>query len=62
MLGRPVPGKTHVLLNRDLFNEFGAFLAAADWDIALLQEVPPRWDERLAAATGSTHHLSLIHI
>ncbi|MGK2933441.1 MAG: endonuclease/exonuclease/phosphatase family protein [Solirubrobacterales bacterium] len=58
-LGRPVPGSTHVLLNRDLFNEFGAFLAAADWEIALLQEVPPRWDERLAAATGSTHHRAL---
>lgn len=52
-------GASHVLLNRDLFNEFGAFLAAADWDIALLQEVPPRWDERLAAATGATHHRAL---
>ncbi len=54
-----MPGESHILLNRDLFNEFGAFLAAADWDIAMLQEVPPRWDERLAAATGSTHHRAL---
>ena len=54
-MGRPVTGKNHVLLNRDLFDEFAAFLAAAKWDIALLQEVPPRWDERLARATGSTH-------
>lgn len=59
VLGRPVRGSGHVLLNRDLFNEFGALLAAADWDIALLQEVPPRWDERLAAATGATHHRAL---
>ena len=58
-MGRPVTGASHILLNRDLFNEFGAFLAAAEWDIALLQEVPPRWDERLAAATGSMHHRAL---
>lgn len=59
VMGRPVPGASHILLNRDLFNEFGAILAAAEWDIALLQEVPPRWDERLAAATGATHHRAL---
>lgn len=59
MLGHPVPGSDHVLLNRDLFNEFAAFLAAAKWDIALLQEVPPRWDERLAAATGAFHQRAL---
>jgi|GEM_PF-1394575 len=52
-MGHPLPGDDHVLLNRDLFDEFAAFLAAAKWDIALLQEVPPRWDERLARATGS---------
>lgn len=48
-----------MLLNRDLFDEFAAFLAAAKWDIALLQEVPPRWGERLASATGSQHHRAL---
>jgi endonuclease/exonuclease/phosphatase family metal-dependent hydrolase len=53
LLGRPVTGKKHLRLNRDLFREFAAFLAAAKWDIALLQEVPPRWAHRLAAATGS---------
>lgn len=52
-LGRPVTGKKHVRLNRDLFREFAAFLAAAKWDVALLQEVPPRWARRLAEATGS---------
>jgi endonuclease/exonuclease/phosphatase (EEP) superfamily protein YafD len=59
VFGRPVAGPGHVLLNRDLFDEFAAFLAAAKWDVALLQEVPPRWDERLAAATGSAHFRSL---
>ena len=58
-MGRPVAGPTHVLLNRDLFDEFAALLAAAKWDVALLQEVPPRWDERLAAATRSNHFRGL---
>jgi endonuclease/exonuclease/phosphatase family metal-dependent hydrolase len=58
-MGRPVPGPSHVLLNRDLFDEFAALLAAAKWDVALLQEVPPRWDERLAVATKSTRFRAL---
>ena len=59
LLGRPVRGKHHVRLNRDLFNEFAAFLAAARWDVALLQEVPPRWIHRLAEATGSEARAAL---
>jgi len=58
-MGRAVPGQSHVLLNRDLFDEFAALLAAAKWDVALLQEVPPRWDERLAEATKSTRFRAL---
>lgn len=53
LLGRPVQGEHHVLVNRNLYFEFGAFLAAADWDVALLQEVPPRWVKPLANATGA---------
>lgn len=53
LLGRPVRGERHVLVNRNLFLEFGAFLAAARWDLALLQEVPPRWAKPLAEATGA---------
>jgi endonuclease/exonuclease/phosphatase family metal-dependent hydrolase len=59
VLGRPIAGKKHVRLNRDLFREFAAFLAAAKWDIALLQEVPPRWAHRLADATGAEAKSSL---
>lgn len=59
VLGHPVSGKKHVRLNRDLFREFAAFLAAAKWDIALLQEVPPRWAHRLAEATGAEARVSL---
>lgn len=53
MLGRPVAGDRFVRLNRDLSLEFRALLAAADWDVALLQEVPPRWKEALGEATRS---------
>lgn len=31
----------------DLFEEFAAALTGWDWDVALLQEVPPWWPERL---------------
>lgn len=51
--GRPVTGDRHVLVNRNLFVEFAAFLAAAEWDLAMLQEVPPRWEKPLAEATRS---------
>jgi endonuclease/exonuclease/phosphatase family metal-dependent hydrolase len=59
VLGRPVAGKDHLRLNRDLFREFAAFLAAAKWDVALLQEVPPRWTHRLAEATGAEGRTAL---
>ena len=52
-------GKKHARQNRDLFREFAAFLAAARWDVALLQEVPPRWHQRLAGATGASGHVAL---
>jgi endonuclease/exonuclease/phosphatase family metal-dependent hydrolase len=47
---------THVQVNRDLFDEFARLLAAADWEVALLQECPPRWSTRLAQATGAEAH------
>jgi len=59
VLGRPVLGRRHVRLNRDLFHEFAAFIAAAKWDIALFQEVPPRWAHRLAEATGAEARVAL---
>lgn len=59
LFGRPIEGKDHALVNRDLFYEFAALLAAAKWDAALLQEVPVRWGERLADATDSHGRISL---
>ena len=41
--------ETHVQVNRDLTAEFATLLAAAAWDVALLQECPPRFAEPLAA-------------
>jgi endonuclease/exonuclease/phosphatase family metal-dependent hydrolase len=45
--GRSVPGS-----GRDLYPEFRAALAGWDWDVALLQEVPPWWPAALAAELG----------
>lgn len=50
---------THVQVNRSLREEYGAWLAAAEWDVALLQEAPPRWLEALSRATGASGALAL---
>jgi endonuclease/exonuclease/phosphatase family metal-dependent hydrolase len=43
MHGRSVPGT-----GRELLDEFAAALAGWEWDVALLQEVPPWWPRELA--------------
>lgn len=50
---------THLQVNRNLLREFAAMLAAADWELALLQECRPRWAEDLAAASAAEAHVSL---
>jgi endonuclease/exonuclease/phosphatase family metal-dependent hydrolase len=50
---------THVQVNRDLEAEFAATLAGAAWDVALLQESPPRFAAALARACGAEAHLAL---
>jgi endonuclease/exonuclease/phosphatase family metal-dependent hydrolase len=47
---------THQQVNRDLGDEFAAVIAAANWDVALLQECPPRWSALLADACGASGH------
>ena len=47
--GRAVPD-----VPRPLGGAFAAALATWEWDVALLQEVPPWWPPRLAAACGAT--------
>lgn len=46
--GRAVPGAGH-----NLQDEFAEALARWDWDVALLQEVPPWWPPALAHACGA---------
>jgi Endonuclease/Exonuclease/phosphatase family len=45
--------ETHVQVNRDLTTEFATLLAATAWDVALLQESPPRFAEPLARACSA---------
>ena len=47
---------THIQVNRDLTREFATVLSDARWDVALLQECPPRFCEPLAAASGAEPH------
>jgi endonuclease/exonuclease/phosphatase family metal-dependent hydrolase len=52
--GRSMPPSGHELLN-----EFGAALERWDWDVALLQEVPPWWTAPLAARLRAEHRQAL---
>lgn len=52
-------GETHVQVNRDLTEEFATLLAAAEWDVAMLQECPPRFAEPLARACRAEAHRTL---
>ena len=59
LLRKTERGAAHAQVNRDLYPQFASILTAADWDVALLQEVPPRWAERLAHDCGAEPHLAL---
>jgi len=48
--------ETHVQVNRDLGREFAQLLAGARWDVALLQECPPRFERPLAQACAAEPH------
>jgi endonuclease/exonuclease/phosphatase family metal-dependent hydrolase len=50
---------THVQVNRDLTAEFATLLAGASWDVALLQECPPRFQGPLAKACAAEAHRAL---
>ncbi len=47
---------THLQVNRSLLDEFSNLLAAAEWDIAMLQECPPRFAAPLAHACAAEGH------
>jgi endonuclease/exonuclease/phosphatase family metal-dependent hydrolase len=54
MHGRAMPGAGH-----DLLDEFTAALGGWEWDVALLQEVPPWWPSALGSALGAQARLVL---
>jgi endonuclease/exonuclease/phosphatase family metal-dependent hydrolase len=54
MHGRSLPGA-----GRDLMPEFADALASWEWDVALLQEVPPWWPSLLAARLDADARLVL---
>ena len=51
--------ETHVQVNRDLTEEFATVLSRAEWDVAMLQECPPRFAEPLARACEAEAHRTL---
>jgi endonuclease/exonuclease/phosphatase family metal-dependent hydrolase len=59
LLGIEERNATHVQVNRELVGEFAELLAAAEWDVALLQECPPRFAAPLAEACGAEAHRAL---
>jgi endonuclease/exonuclease/phosphatase family metal-dependent hydrolase len=54
LLGVTERGETHVQVNRPLLDEFAGVLDRLEWDVALLQEAPPRWFAPLATRTRSS--------
>ncbi len=54
LLGVTERGATHAQVNRPLLGEFAGVLAGVAWDLALLQETPPRWLRPLAERLGAS--------
>jgi endonuclease/exonuclease/phosphatase family metal-dependent hydrolase len=54
LLPGAVGGTTHAQVNRPLLNEFAGLLDGLEWDVALLQEAPPRWFAELGRRTRSS--------
>jgi endonuclease/exonuclease/phosphatase family metal-dependent hydrolase len=57
LLARSEGTATHSQVNRELLSEFATVLRAADWEVALLQECPPRWAEELTIRCSAEAHL-----
>jgi endonuclease/exonuclease/phosphatase family metal-dependent hydrolase len=52
-------GRSMPAAGRSLAGEFAAMIAAWDWDVALLQEVPPWWPSQLASAARAQARTAL---
>ena len=58
--GAPERNATHAQVNRPLLPEFAHWLGRAiEWDVALLQEAPPRWYRPLVRRTRSSGAIAL---
>jgi endonuclease/exonuclease/phosphatase family metal-dependent hydrolase len=53
LLKRTERNATHAQVNRPLLAEFARVLDGLEWDVALLQETPPRWFAELCRRTSS---------
>jgi endonuclease/exonuclease/phosphatase family metal-dependent hydrolase len=52
-------GETHAQVNRSLLEEFVRRLAGFEWDVAMLQEAPPRWFRQFTRRLGASGALAL---
>ena len=52
-------GRSRPPSGRSLLGEFAERIAGWEWDVALLQEMPPRWLAPLCAASGAEGRLAL---
>jgi endonuclease/exonuclease/phosphatase family metal-dependent hydrolase len=52
-------GATHAQVNRPLLDEFARLMEVFEWDLALLQEAPPRWLRPLTRRLGASGALAL---
>jgi endonuclease/exonuclease/phosphatase family metal-dependent hydrolase len=52
-------GRSRPPAGRELLDAFGAALAGWDWDVALLQEVPPWWPRPLAERSRASMRMAL---
>ena len=59
LLRRTELGPTHAQVNRSLVDEFAAWFERREWDVALLQEAPPRWLRPLARRARASGALAL---
>jgi len=55
----PRRGERYEQVNRDLFDQFAGLIASVAWDVALFQEFPPSWRDRMAAACNADAHRAL---
>jgi endonuclease/exonuclease/phosphatase family metal-dependent hydrolase len=59
LLRRSEFGTTHAQVNRSLVDEFAGWLGQREWDVALLQEAPPRWLRPLGRRARASGALAL---